>query len=51
MKLREKIEQQKLERLQKENETLKRAIIRMVVLIFSGYAIGTIIGLMIEKLK
>ena len=51
MTLREKIEMQKAERLRKEKDTLNRVIIRMIGIIFSGYAIGTIIGLMIEKLK
>ena len=49
MMLREKIEIQRAERLQKENDSLNRAIIRMVGLILCGYAIGTIIGLLIEK--
>ena len=51
MTIREKIEARELEHGKRDKNAMNRALWRMAGIIFAGYAIGTIIALMIEKIK
>ena len=51
MTIREKIQAREEERANRDKNSLNQAIKRMAAIILAGYAIGTVIALMIERLK
>ena len=51
MTIREKIQAREEERANRDKNALNQAIKRMAAIILAGYAIGTVIALMIERLK